>query len=343
MNIEKPMIINNIVYYYTQPNIFFWEGITTTDNNEIFILSGTNTDGFGALYFGPLEMLASYPIYSVKFPNSATTNAYGTHYLTQITTGYDLIRIVGSYQFQKSVDDLTLAYVFTGTINELNNSEKYTQIKSFKPSKFTVAHSTSNILAVYVTSDISPISAGVGESYIYDIEKAITLTQIIFPGSISTTVYGICYNGESGGFQSYTFTGGYSFTIGASFSESFIADFLYNVNTGEYYFTNWSKIKIYTDDRTISHIQGITKVSNNIYKCCCANEFIQADNSLQIFESMSITLERIKNNGFKIIDTLIYNIPLGKISILTSITPNNVVGAYIDNNGALIPFQASNA
>ena len=58
---------------------------------------------------------------------------------------------------------------------------------------------------------------------------------------------------------------------------------------------------------------------------------------------MSITLERIKNNGFKIIDTLIYNIPLGKISILTSITPNNVVGAYIDNNGALIPFQASNA
>lgn len=337
---NAPIVLGNEVYYSVPKSVSFWEGIAPTNNDEIFYISGTASNKQAALYKGPLEILDNYPIYNFLFPNSIASNAYGTHYLGKNNCDEDIIRIVGSYQFSKNLNDPTFAYVFTGTFNDLTNPKNFHKIEPFKPAKFSVAHSTSGILAVYVISDVSPASAAVGECAIYNIEKKKTITQILFPSSVSTTAYGIWYNGFDNGYQSYTIAGGFSITPGPIDTNSYIVDFLYNEKTGEYYFTNWTEIKVYSDAKLESHTQGLTRLKNGNYICATENIFKDNNTTEFIVNAMCVELKRT-GGKFVIVGTTIYTNPNGKITDVTSAALNAVVGSYIDSNNKDVPYIAA--
>lgn len=338
---EAPIVIGNKIYYYVPSTVAFWEGIVPTNNPNIFYLSGTYYNESAAIYKGPLEILDNYPIYNFLFKDAATTNAYGMHLLGTNVFGQDIVRVVGTYQYNSAFNDPTFAYVFTGTLDELSNSDNFVTIEPFRPSKFCVAHSTSGILAVYVVSDVSPIDITEGQCAIYDIEKNITITQILFPGAVSTTAYGIWYNGIENGYQSYTIAGGYSIGAGLLDTQSYIVDFLYNNCSGEFYFTNWTEIKLYKDIRTQSHVQGLTRLDNGDYICSAENYFIEPSGKTTQFNAVAIRLKRLNNAGFAITGYAAFDNPKGNNTALTSAASNAVVGFYINSENSVVPFQAS--
>lgn len=337
---NAPIVLGNEVYYSVPTSIVFCEGIAPTNNDEIFYISGTASNKQAALYKGPPEILNNYPIYNFLFPNSIASNAYGTHYLGKNNNDEDIIRIVGSYQFSENLNDPTFAYVFTGTFNDLTNPKNFHKIKPFKPAKFNVAHSTAGILAVYVISDISPISISTGECAIYNIDKKKTITQILFPSSISTTAYGIWYNGFDNGYQSYTIAGGFSRTIGPIDTNSYVVDFLYNDKTGEYYFTNWTEIKVYADAVIESHIQGLSGLKNGNYICAIENVYIENNTNKIFINAMAVELKR-SNGEFVIVGSTVYTNPNGTTSIVTSAALNAVVGSYVNSANKAIPYIAA--
>src|SRR5205085_626294 len=97
-----------------------------------------------------------------------------------------------------------------GTVADLGNSANYKTID--KPgATFNYLHSTMGGLIVG-NYDSPPDHGqgnhpfGPGHAFIYDIATKTYLTDIVFPGSKSNSVYGIWYNGGT----SYTVCGGYS-------------------------------------------------------------------------------------------------------------------------------------
>ena len=75
---------------------------------------------------------------------------------------------------------------------------------------------------------------GTGHAFIYSVSQAQILTDIVYPGSTSTTAYGIWYNGGT----SYTIAGGYTMlgSAGKTVAEGYLVD--YDSSTGQ--FTHWT-------------------------------------------------------------------------------------------------------
>src|SRR5205085_3476507 len=123
-----------------------------------------------------------------------------------------VVRLVGSYKNSDySTAPVTVnGFVFEGTTADLATAANYRTI-DFPGAKFNYVHSTMGGLAV--GNYDSPVDhgkfnlpLGPGHAFIYDIASDTFLTDIVFPGALSNTAYGIWYNGGT----SYTIAGGYA-------------------------------------------------------------------------------------------------------------------------------------
>ncbi|AMV37917.1 hypothetical protein [Planctomyces sp. SH-PL62] len=235
-----------------------WQGIRQADAAGQYLISGTSNSA-GLLYVGPISG-AGGASYAVNFPGAATTSVYGPDNLDG-----DRVRLVGSY---RTGDDVVNGFLYEGTIADLGNAANYRTIAK-DGAKFTYVHSTMGGLAVGnydgPTENGAPI--GPGRCFIYDVAKAEFVTDIVFPGSLSNTAYGIWHNGGT----SYTICGGYAERPVNNLENQlqpigvgYLVD--YDSATGA--FSNWKSFehpKSPAGLEFVTHFEGISGVEKGVY------------------------------------------------------------------------------
>ena len=135
----------------------------------------------------------------IKFPGSSKTSVYGPA-ITQ--TGY---RLVGSYQ--KRGETNADGFVYDSTTKKYRTLDAPADLCAPKSCNYTIVHSNygtaayeavGNYDAVKSSSDIAPAGSypASGHAFIYDSANA-TFTTLDFPGSVSSTAYGIWRDGNT--------------------------------------------------------------------------------------------------------------------------------------------------
>jgi hypothetical protein len=182
-----------------------WTGIRGLENGDYLITGSTVSGGVtsGLLYVGTLDG-GDGAAYAINYPNPpggtvASTSVYGPDYL-----GDGEVLLVGTYVLDGG--ETRYGFAFRGNLatmaTDVTNPDNYETI--WNGSTFNYLHSTMGGLAVgnYIASTSSTEA---GRAYIYDFDSG-EFTDIVFPGSISNTAYGIWDNGDG----SYTIAGGFS-------------------------------------------------------------------------------------------------------------------------------------
>lgn len=334
----KQLIVNGIYN-----NISAWQGLRYL-GNEVYLICGTSgptpQTGNGVIYIGNINCIDGQTyILNVPNPENPTitfdTSIYGPNY----DSNSGLYTFVGSYVTKDSITDdtSTHGFIYRGGLKpkDLINpcNFYYTNGTLANDYDITFFHSFSgNFLVGNSLNSITHKSV----SYLYEFLPIITNGEpvyIKFPGSITTTSYGIwCYKKNE-----YTIVGGYYDEIHEE--HGFIVDYNSITNT----FTNWTTVS-YPDRNFPTHLQGIGTIRNDIY-CVNAN-VIEAKTN--IITGYYVTIERdrttsrfiVNNDWIKLdYDMNSENKKKPRFTSSNSIANNCMVGLVVDGNDSQ-SFQA---
>ncbi len=329
----------NIVYYNTNyidvknGNISAWQGARAI-SQDIFLLCGTTNPtpqtGSGVIYSGNLSFTNGL-VYYLNVPNSIYTSVYGPNY-NQDTGIYNF---VGSYVDQTGY---TKGFVYTGKLFQLalESNKNYLYPSLNNSYQIVFVHSISN---GYFVGNAGNPNVTDTFSFLYNISDVKNPIQIMFPGSETTTAYGIWYNSYN---NTYTIVGGYSPTkipinliysnLISPIDKPFIVDYNPSTNT----FENWTTLQLPLNIDALAHIQGISGFYeiDGVYSIC-----IDTLNNSENFGYYAVI---IRDNTYGFIVTKFNQIKYGSngISTINSVANNNVVGLNIDNKGNQT-FQAT--
>ena len=222
-----------------------WQGIRASGTNGQYLITGTSGSN-GLLYIGPISGVGG-TAYSVNYPGAATTSVYGPDLLSN-----GQLRLVGSYT---TGNGQTQGFIFQGSLGDLSNSVLYRTI-DFPNVTYTYIHSTMGDLAVGNGGDIP---AQTDHAFLYSVSQDTILTPIVYPGSTTTSAYGIWYNGGT----SYTICGGYSMPLepGKAASGGYLVD--YDSSTEQ--FTHWTSFTDPLGQSLATHFQGISSTEAGVY------------------------------------------------------------------------------
>ncbi|HEY1602374.1 MAG TPA: hypothetical protein VGG64_22420 [Pirellulales bacterium] len=238
-------------------------GIRATDTTGQYYITGSSEDD-GMLFVGTIDGTGT--AYVMNYPTATlNTNVYGPDNL-----GNNLVRTVGTY---KNSDYATAAvqvngFAFGGTLSDVTNPSAWQTI-DYPGAVYNYMHSTMGGLVVgnydnpYDHGAYS-LPYGPGHATIYNLQTHQFLTDVVFPGSMSNSVYGIWYNGGT----SYTIVGGYSNSPVNNFANqdapigtAFMVDF----DSSSGVFTNWASFTAPEGANFLSHFQGISSAVPGVY------------------------------------------------------------------------------
>jgi len=239
-----------------------WTGIRGLDNGD-YLITGSTASGSvtsGLLYVGSLDG-GDGQAYAINYPGGSgtTTSVYGPDYL-----GGGEVLLVGTYVLPTG--STRYGFAFRGNLDtmstDVTNPANYEQIWNGSP--FNYLHSTMGGLAVgnFITSN-TPNQRG--RAYIYDFESE-EFTDIVFPGSISNTAYGIWDNGDG----SYTIAGGFS-QVPVNNADDRLRPIglasLIDYDRASGTFSNWRSFSYQSPDQATvgTHFMGISSVEKGVY------------------------------------------------------------------------------
>lgn len=311
-----------------------WEGIRNyqgSSNN--FLISGqTGTDGL--LYLGALA--GGGRSYKVKYPNAASTSVYGPDSLENGN-----VRLVGSYAPKSNKGPKNFGFIWEGSLNQLPGGGKFRTI-DYPGAKVQFTHSTMGGLAVgNALTSSNPDAPSV--AYIYDVEKADFVNKVEFPGSKTTTVYGIWHNGE----RNYTICGGYSDVATNNMSanslplfrgRAFLVD--YDAKTRK--FSHWTSFRYRNGKaaRTFeTHFEGISSEEPGVYTMNA--DSVDRGGEAGPVQGSWISIRRKTDGRFSDGEWVDLNYPGVELGLTSSnsVYGNHVVGIAITESS--IPFQAT--
>ncbi len=199
--------------------------------------------------------------------------------------------------------------------------------------KNTIAHSTMGGLVVgaYDTSATN------GKAFIYDIN--IESYESIVIGKISTTAYGIWWNGG----ESYTIAGGYSDVNESGIDIGYLVD--YNKSTHQ--FTNLESY-VYNDlspsQVSVTHFEGITTDNKGGYNLAADWQYAESSSVTPSFVNVS----RKPGGGFGTATWINFFYPGSSVTSANTVYLNNVLGLFTQSGVsgdfgyvATIPFNPS--
>ena len=300
-----------------------WQGIRSGDASGQYLITGTSGSN-GLLYIGPISGVGGTS-YLVNYPGAASTSVYGPDNL-----GNGNLRLVGSY---KTGDGTVHGFAFQGTVADLGNAANYETI-DFPEAKINYVHSTMGGLAVGNADgpEGSP-TALTGHAFLYDLVNNRFLPAPVYPGSFSTSGYGIWFNGGT----SYTIVGGYTDLRGAlTDSHAFLVD--YDSATGQY--THWTSVDFPNPgaERDFAHFQGISGYQSGVYNL--AADVVDLGNHDASIGSIA-TIRRNPDGSFG--PTTWVGLEYTGVTGLTSadsVAGNQVVGIVISDTGTFT-YQAT--
>lgn len=302
-----------------------WQGLRNSDANGQYLISGTSGAN-GLLYEGPISGAGGVS-YSVNYPNATSTSVYGPDNLNG-----NRVRLVGSY---RNDDGLVHGFLFEGTTAQLSQSGNYRTI-DYPNAKYTYVHSTMGGLAVgNADGPEGNAPIGAGHAFLYDVAHNTLLPDVIYPGSTSTTAYGVWYNGGA----SYTIGGGYTNLLNSSrtVGSGYLVD--YNSATG--HFTNWKSFQypnglVGQDYET--HFEGISSDQKGVYTISADSGQTGSNNAVQ---GSLVTVRRNPDGTFGAAGWVDLNYPGARgLTSANSVAGNQVVGMVIGGADA-VSYQAT--
>jgi len=229
-----------------------WQGIRESETPGQYLITGTSNSN-GLLYVGPLSGSGGTS-YSVNFPGATATSVYGPD-----AVGNGVVRLVGTY---RTGDSVVRGFAFQGTTDQLSQAGNYRTI-AYPGAQFTYVHSTMGDLAVgNADGPEGNLPVGTGHAFIYDLKTDTFLADVVYPGSTSTTAYGVWDNGLG----RYTICGGYTTpgSGGKTLASGYLVDF--DAKTGQ--FSNWTSFDYPNGPAGqdfATHIQGLSSVEKGVY------------------------------------------------------------------------------
>ena len=314
-----------------------WQGIRDSSTSGQYLIAGTSGTN-GLLYEGPISGVGGTS-YSVNYPNATSTSVYGP----DIVSGNEL-RLVGSY---RSGSGTVNGFLFQGTTADLTQSGDYETI-DYPGAQYTYVHSTMGDLAVgNADGPEGNAPIGTGHAFLYDVADNEFLPDVVYPGSTSTTAYGIWDNGGT----SYTICGGYSTILNHSstIGSGYLVD--YNAATGQ--FTNWTSFNYpngLVGQDYVTHFEGISSAEKGVYTLVADSLQSGSSNPAQ---GSWVTVRRNTDGSFGPADWVNLNDPgvdpTTAITSANSVAGNQVVGIVIGVSGTFsyqatvnVGFQLSN-
>ncbi|QEH36148.1 hypothetical protein OJF2_47080 [Aquisphaera giovannonii] len=228
-----------------------WQGIRAGSLPGQYLMTGTSGSN-GLLYVGPISGVGGTS-YAVNVPWGTSSSLYGPNLLSDGS-----LQLVGTY---RAGSDVVNGFLFQGTTSELSQSANYTTI-DYPGAQYTYVHSTMGGLAVgNADGPEGDAPLGTGHAFVYDIATA-AITDIVYPGSTTTTAYGIWSNGQS----KFTIVGGFSAPgeTPDGLSHAFMVD--YDASTGAY--SHWTPFDYpngVVGKDYVTHFQGISGEEKGVY------------------------------------------------------------------------------
>jgi parallel beta-helix repeat protein len=294
-----------------------WQGIRQASTSGQYLIAGTSGDD-GLLYEGPISGVGGAS-YSVNYPGATSTSVYGPDLHDDGS-----IALVGSY---KTGADVVNGFLFEGTTGDLGDASRYRTI-DYAGAKYTYVHSVMGGLAVgNADGPEGDAPLGTGHAFLYAVEQGRFLQDVVYPGSTTTTAYGVWYNGNT----SYTIAGGYSApdATGAIRGHAYLVD--YDSVTGE--FSNWTSFDYpngAAGQTFETHFEGISGVEKGVYTMSA--DSVQASPGGLVQGSL-VSVVRNPDRTFGQPSWVDLNDPSGVGTITAnSVAGNQVVG--IANNGS---------
>ncbi|MDR3634752.1 MAG: hypothetical protein P4L84_13190 [Isosphaeraceae bacterium] len=302
-----------------------WQGIRSAGGTGPYLITGTSNN-HGLLYVGPISGVGGTS-YSVDYPSAVSTSVYGPDYVSA-----NRVRLVGSY---RSGDGAVHGFLFEGTTADLSGSAGYRTI-DYPHAQYTYVHSTMGNLAVgNADGPEGNAPLGTGHAFLYDVSGSRFLSNIVYPGSTTTTAYGIWYNGGT----SYTICGGYTKVVNGNttVSRGYLVD--YDSATGK--FSNWTPFEFQNGamgEGYYTHFEGISSAKPGVYTLSADSGLIGSDNPEQ---GSFVTVRRNSNGTFGSAAWVDLNYPgvPGPLSA-NSVAGNQVVGIVISRSG-VFSYQAT--
>ncbi len=322
--------VSGVTYYNAdsvsmQP-VSGWQGIRDSGTPGQYLISGTSNAN-GLLYIGPISG-AGGTSYSVNYPDAYSTSVYGP----DVVDG-DVLRLVGSYRATQGGQ--VQGFVFQGTTGDLSDASDYQTI-DYPDATYTYVHSTMGDLAVgNADGPEGNAPLGTGHAFIYSVSQAQILTDIVYPGSTSTTAYGVWYNGGT----SYTIAGGYTMlgSPGKTLGEGYLVD--YDSSTGQ--FTNWTSFAApdgLVGASFVTHFEGISSPEPGVFTLAVT----ATDPTSSTVAQAAIATVKVNPDGtFGPASWLNLNYP-GAEGLQTNdaVAGNQVVG-IVNTSSGIISYQAT--
>lgn len=320
--------VSSIDYYdasgVSMQPVTAWQGIRSSDVPGQYLITGTsNTNGL--LYVGPISGSGGVS-YSVNYPGAVSTSVYGPD-----TVGPGIVRLVGSYNLG---DGSVHGFVYEGPVSDLSNPANYSTVDG-AGAQYTYMHSSMGDLVVGNSDGPEGnLPLGTGHALLYNVAQHAFLPDIVYPGSTTTTAYGIWYNG----LDQYTICGGYSDPLSSpgGLSHAFLVD--YNARTGQY--SNWTSFDAPAGplgQSFITHFQGISSEEKGVYTLAADSAQIGATTEIK---ASLVTVRRNPDGTFAPAVWVDLNTPGGSgVTSANSVAGNKVVGVVFQQ--PIVSFQAS--
>ena len=335
--------------YSQYNNISAWQGIRYL-GNEIYLICGTSgpnpQNGNGIIFVGNIDCADDGRIFMLNVPNPYIENSYyhTSIYGPNYNSGSGLYTFVGSYTVTNSITKKTTTngFIYRGGLNSiaLNTSCNFyylskTLIKNYD---ITFLHSFNGN---YFVGNSMNSETKKSVSYLCEFLPISTDGEPIyikFPGSVTTSSYGIWYNKNN----EYTIVGGYSGEHHKG--HGFIVD--YNIFTKT--FTNWTTVQYPKNMNFITHLQGIEIIKFGVYSIVA--DVVDPEKNIKTGYYLTIERNNVierssKSDGFGFIinnDWININYPsTNGFTTVNSVANNCVVGLFVSKDGNNESFQAS--
>ena len=305
-----------------------WQGIRNSDASGQYLITGTS-GVHGLLYEGPISGVGGASD-TVDYPGATSTSVYGPDVLPG-----GGVRLVGSY---KDGNGVVNGFVFQGTTADLSSSGDYRTI-DYPGAKYTYVHSTMGDLAVgNADGPEGNAPLGTGHAFLYDVARSTLLPDIVYPGSTTTTAYGLWYNGGT----SYTIAGGYSDIPGSgrTVGNGYLVD--YDSATGQYsHWTSFDYPNGVVGQDYVTHFEGISSTEAGVYTLSADSVQSGSTNPTQ---GSWVTVRRNPDGTFGTGAWVDLNYPgvdpTTAITSSNSVAGNQVVGVVIGGSGTF-SYQAT--
>lgn len=294
-----------------------------SDSKNVYIagsLLGQNNIVEGLIYEGTLDANGNEgKWYNVNFPSTPEATVINTSCYGPNNGPRGTVQIVGSYKIAASAGKApsgNLGFYYQGPVD---GSGTWIQV-------LPNGGNTNNVFVHSVMGGIAVGNYDVendknGYAFLYNIASKECI-EFKVPGSLTTTLYGIWYNGG----DSYTMAGGYTSQKTGKLSQAFLVD--YNSKTKE---TSNLKSFNYQNETAfsiITHFEGITASKDNGYNMPSDWLTVNGEKNGASFVSVS----RNPDGSFGEANWVDIDFPDSIATSANTVYRNNILGVYVVEN-----------